>query len=95
MKKFIHELLKNINKIHTTPMGIIRIKNNLELNINDIVEWCKEKTIIAKKIILNGKNWYVDIGDSIITINKNSYTIITAHKKCNLNKGLVLRITGL
>jgi hypothetical protein len=73
-------LTENINKIHTTPMGITRIKNNLELETNDVVEWCK-KIKSAKDISMNGKNWYVDIGDSIITINKHSYTIITAHKK--------------
>ena len=64
-------------------MGITRIKKNLELDADDIVEWCQKKTLNAKEIIMNGKNWYVDIGESIITINKNSYTIITAHKKGN------------
>ena len=28
----------------------------------------------------NGKNWYVIIDDSVITVNASSYTIITAHK---------------
>jgi len=79
----MHELLENINKVHTTQMGITRIKKNLELDTDDIVEWCKDKTLNAKEIVMNGKNWYVDIGESIITINKNSYTIITAHKKRN------------
>lgn len=27
------------------------------------------------------KNWYVSIDNCIITINANSYTIITAHKE--------------
>jgi hypothetical protein len=74
-------LMENINKIHTTPMGINRIKNNIELETNDVVDWCKNKIKNAKDISMNGKNWYVDIGDAIITINKHSYTIITAHKK--------------
>ena len=73
--------MENINKIHTTQMGITRIKNNLELDTTDVVEWCKKKIKNAKSIILNIKNWYVDIGDSVITVNKHSYTIITAHKK--------------
>jgi hypothetical protein len=74
-------LTENINKIHTTTMGISRIKNNLELETNDVVEWCKKKIKNAKDISVNGKNWYVDIGDATITINKHSCTIITAHKK--------------
>ncbi|MCQ2593467.1 MAG: DUF3781 domain-containing protein [Treponema sp.] len=34
-----------------------------------------------EKISRKGKNWYVDIGSGIITVNAYSYTIITAHKK--------------
>ena len=62
-------------------MGITRIKINLELDTDDAVEWCRQKIKNTENIIMSGKNWYVDIGDSIITINKHSYTIITAHKK--------------
>ena len=32
-------------KIHTTEMGIERIKRNLDLNTQDIVEWCKNKIL--------------------------------------------------
>jgi len=46
----------------------MRIINNLELNTDDIVEWCK-KTITNKqcKIIRKGKNWYASIDNIIIT----------------------------
>ena len=74
------DLLDNINKIHTTPLGIIRIKKNLNLEIDNIEKWCKNKTKKADNIIKKGKNWYVYIGDNVITINARSYTIITAHK---------------
>ena len=75
-------LLKNIDKIHTTKLGIERIKNNLKLNTNNVVEYCKNKiqeknTTITEK----GKNYYCKIDNIIITINKYSYTIITAHIK--------------
>jgi intein-encoded DNA endonuclease-like protein len=76
----MNDLLANIDKIHTTELGIIRIKKNLELETNDVVNWCKKKTKKADKIIKNGKNWYVYIADKVITINAKSYTIITAHK---------------
>ena len=77
----MNELTTNLNKIHTTPLGIMRIKKNLELETNDVVDWCKKKTKSADDIIRKGKNWYVHAGDSVITINARSYTIITAHKK--------------
>jgi intein-encoded DNA endonuclease-like protein len=75
----MNDLIKNINKIHTTALGIIRIKKNLKLETDDVVKWCKKRIKNADNIIKNGKNWYVYTGDSVITINSNSYTIITAH----------------
>lgn len=78
----INELLNNLNKIHTTELGVMRIKRNLSLNKDDIIEWCKNKiNLPTAKIVKKGKNWYVDVEDCIITINSYSYTIITAHKK--------------
>ena len=76
-----NELLKNIDKIHTTELGIIRIKRNLELETKDIVNWCKLKIKYAENIYKKGKNWYVSFGNCILTVNTYSYTIITAHKK--------------
>ncbi len=74
-------LLKNRDLIHTTELGVIRIKKNLGLNEEDVVEWCK--TILFDKnttITRRGKNWYAMASDCCITINAYSYTIITAHK---------------
>lgn len=73
-------LLSNIAKVHTTPMGIDRIKKNLKLNTNDVVEYCKEKVLNKNcNIYKQGKNWYCEIDNIKITINAYSYTIITAH----------------
>lgn len=74
------ELLKNIDKIHTTKNGILRIKRNLKLDNIDVVEYCKSK-LLAKNcnIYKKGKNYYCEIDNIIITINSYSYTIITAH----------------
>lgn len=73
-------LLSNINKVHTTEMGINRIKKNLKLNNNDVVEYCKNKVLDKNcNIYKKGKNWYCKINNIIITINMYSYTIITAH----------------
>ena len=75
-----NELTKNIDKLHTTKLGVGRIKQNLELETDDIVEWCKQKIKQADEIIRSGKNWYVHTDDSVITVNAQSYTIITAHR---------------
>ena len=73
-------LLDNIDKVHTTEMGIDRIKKNLKLDINDVVEYCKKKVLDKNSnIYKQGKNWYCEIDNIKITINSYSYTIITAH----------------
>lgn len=74
-------LLDNIDKIHTTEMGIERIKKNLKTDITDVVEYCKNEILNKRcNIYKTGKNWYCEIDDIKITINSYSYTIITAHK---------------
>ena len=74
-------LIENIGRVHTTEMGFGRIRKNLGLGAIDVVEWCRERILDENAIIeRNGKNWYVIIDDSVITVNASSYTIITAHK---------------
>ncbi len=76
-----NELLENLDRLHTTELGIIRIKKNLSLNVENVIEWCKEKISLSNaKIIRKGKNWYITIDNCIITVNAYSYTVITAHK---------------
>ena len=73
-------LLSNIDKVHTTEMGNDRIKKNLKLNTNDVIEYCKNKILDSNcNIYRQGKNWYCEIDNIKITINSYSYTIITAH----------------
>lgn len=77
----IMELLRNLDKVHTTEMGVDRIKRNIEVDVEDIVEYCinkikQDNAVIEKK----GKNYYVTVDGIIITVNASSYTIITAHK---------------
>lgn len=73
-------LLANIDKNHTTPMGVDRIKKNLKIDCEDVVLYCKEKILDEKcNIYKQGKNWYCEIDNIKITVNSYSYTIITAH----------------
>ena len=74
-------ILDNLDKIHTTDAGIERIKKNLALDVDDIVDWCRQKIANADQIIRRGKNWYVYYKNIVITVNARSYTIITAHIK--------------
>ena len=77
-----NELVRNIEKVHTTELGAVRIKKNLSLDIDDVAEWCKSKIIGVNAIIeRKGKNWYVTVDGSVITVNAYSFTIITAHKE--------------
>lgn len=76
-----NELLENIDKLHTTELGVVRIKRNLSLDTDCVVEWCKERIKQPDALITrNGKNWYINADNCKITVNAYSYTIITAHK---------------
>ena len=77
-----NELLNNLEKLHTTELGVVRIKRNLSLDTDDVVGWCRDKIKSDNAAITkSGKNWYVNIDGCRITVNANSYTIITAHKE--------------
>ena len=74
-------LLENIHNLHTTELGIERIRRNLQLQNENVVEYCKQK--IEKEnsqIYKQGKNWYCEVDGIKITVNSYSYTIITAYK---------------
>lgn len=75
-------LLNNLDKVHTTELGIERIKKNLNLTTDDVVKFCVNKVKERNCVITRkGKNWYAEIDHCIITINAYNYSIITAHKK--------------
>jgi len=80
------ELISNLDKIHTTELGKERIKRNLCLDTDDVVNWCIQKIQDASSdIFREGKNWYISIDNCVITVNAHSYTIITAHTNCKRN----------
>lgn len=74
-------LLNNLHRIHTTKLGVERIKKNLNIDIDDPVSYCIDKIKDNNcNIYKKGKNYYCEIDSIRITINSYSYTIITAHK---------------
>lgn len=72
----------SITDLHTTPLGVERIRRNLNLPESlDVVDFCRcfileDFATFERK----GKDWYVTSGHVRITVNANSNTIITAHK---------------
>lgn len=75
------DLVNNIDRLHTTELGIQRIKRNLNIS-EDVVEYCKK--IVSNKdtfIERNGKNYYCYYENKCLTINAYSFTIITAKIK--------------
>jgi hypothetical protein len=73
------ELIDNVDKLHTTDLGIKKISNHLNIS-GDVVDFCKRMVLdINSKIYIHGKNYYCENGNIRLTINKRSYTIITAH----------------
>ena len=73
-------LIENIEKIHTTEMGVERIQKNLGIS-DEPVSYCVSKLKQDNSIVTKeGKNYYIHVDDCIITINSSSFTIITAHK---------------
>jgi hypothetical protein len=74
-------LITNLDKLHTTELGVDRIKRNLRLDTADVIAWCKQHIKNPRsRITRKGKNWYAYTGDCEITINAHSYTVITAHR---------------
>jgi predicted transcriptional regulator len=74
-------LIDNVGKIHTTEMGVGRIQKNLGID-SEPVSYCISKLKQDNSVVeKEGKNYYVDVDDCIITVNSSSFTIITAHKK--------------
>ena len=72
-----------VNKLHTTELGVMRVKRNMGLaSDTDVIKWATDIVTAVPKdsIIRCGKNWYIYDGDSVITINAHSYTLITAHR---------------
>lgn len=77
-----NQLLEQLDKLHTTDLGVLRIRRNLSLDTNDVVAWCREKIQSPEsQVERKGKNWYVTIAGCILTVNAASLTLITAHRQ--------------
>lgn len=53
----MNSLIENIDKLHTTKLGEERIKRNLQITTEDVVEWCKTQILLENTLIERiGKN---------------------------------------
>ena len=73
-------VIDNFEKNQTTDIGIIRIRQNLGLEVSNIVNWYKNETKNLIEIHRKVKNYYIYDGWCIITIKAHSYTIKIVHK---------------
>lgn len=75
------ELLADLSRLHTTELGAERIRRNLSLARQDVVEWCRAQILSpGAEITRRGKNWYIHTSGCLLTVNAYSCTIITAHR---------------
>ena len=76
------ELLNALDKLHTTKLGVERIRKNIGENVADVTEWAKTQIRLPNADIKRvGKNYRVTAGRYLITVNAGSLTVITAHKE--------------
>ncbi len=75
-----NDLTSNLEKLRITPQGAARVRKNLRLEAADVVQWCREAIARAEAIERKGKNWYARSKGCVITVNANSFTVITAHR---------------
>ena len=74
-------LIENIEKLHTTSVGITRITRNMGIEKTQVIEYCKKLiTLNDTKITTCGKNFYCKNKNIIIVINAINYMIINAYK---------------
>ncbi len=73
-------LRKNADRLHTTEMGMDRIRKNLRLQAKDVMAFCRNIILDpACAVRRQGKNFYCQMGNIQLTVNASSYTVITAH----------------
>ncbi len=77
------KLLEQLDRLHTTALGAVRIRKNLGLGeAVDPVDWCRGQIAAPETAVTRrGKNWYAEGAGFVITVNAKSLTLITAHRR--------------
>ena len=73
-------LIDNLDKIHTTELGYIRIAKAMKLENEECIRKIKELVFQNNtEIVKIGKNYYIFHNNLKITINSYNFCVITAH----------------
>ncbi len=77
----MNDLIKNLDKLHTTEIGVERIKGNCQIETDDAVQWSRmhipDENVKMERI---GKNGDIFTDHCKITVKAHSHTIIIAHR---------------
>lgn len=49
----MNNLILNLDKFHTTELGVTQIKKNLKLETDDVMNWCRQsktQSILSKRV---------------------------------------------
>ena len=75
-------LLANLDKLHTTDFGKVRLQKNLLLREENPVLWAKGLIQRSEtKISHKEKNFFLSDSYIVLAIHTSSYTIIIGHKE--------------
>lgn len=86
-----NDLLHNIDELHTTELGAGRIRRGFDDykflgEAGQPMDFCRRRILQATKVDKQGKNYYIEFADGVMTVHAKSYTIITAKKTKALPK---------
>ena len=60
----MNSLIENIDKLHTTKLGEERIKRNLQITTEDVVDWSKTQILLENTLIERMvKIWYATVNN--------------------------------
>lgn len=71
----------DLNELHTTELGAIRMRKALYLlPSDDPIAWCRDaiEQYGINLILREGKNWYITTDRFELTVNASTLNVITA-----------------
>ncbi len=83
-------LFTHLDQVHATGPCQERIRKNLGLDAEDVVRWCKQQIENPESLTRTEQHWNVRGDGFVITIDAQSYEIVTARREKS-KKGSDLR----
>lgn len=76
-----NQLFSNLDQIHVTEASMKKIIRNLNLDVVDVLAWCKLQIENPETITKTDQNWNIRGKGFVIVIDAITYEIITARKE--------------